>query len=221
MAIPVADIVFRLSTILNDSDDNPDMWRWTLEERLAWINDAASEIVIVRPQANSVTSTVELAEGSLQAIPGEGLQLLDVVRNIRANGRPGRPISRTDRDLLDEQEPYWHERRLSDTVKHYAFDDRLPREFYVYPPVAPGTKVELRYSSPPPPVGSIDDILSMHRAYIGPIVSYVLYRALAKDSEYANGAVAIAHLQAFNEAIGARNEIGVAVGPKGALNETH
>lgn len=216
MPIPVAEIDSRLSAILNDAD----RIRWPLEERIAWINDAASEIVIARPPAHSVTDIVELVEGALQYAPESALQLLDVVRNIKADGKPGRPVSRTDRDLLDEQEPSWYERKPASAIKHYTFDDRLPREFYVYPPVMAGVKVELRYSSPPPVVAGLGDDLELHRAYIGPVVSYVLYRALAKDSEYANGVVAAAHLQAFNQAIGARNEISVAIGPKGALSET-
>lgn len=216
MAISVADIDFRLGAILNDEDSI----RWTLEERLAWINDAAAEIVIVRPSANCITETVELTEGALQHIPDAGLQLLDVVRNIRADGKPGASVRRTDRDSLDDAEPDWYARKVAGTVRHFTYDDRAPRQFYVYPPVIEGAQVELRYSAPPPKVESLDDAVDLPSAYMGPIVSYVLYRALAKDSEYANGAVAAAHLQAFNAAMGARNEIGIAVGPKGALDET-
>lgn len=216
MAIPVADIDMRLSAILNDEDHI----RWPLDERLAWINDAAAEIVLVRPAAGARVETIDLVAGVYQTIPADGLQLLDVVRNIRADDLPGRPISRTDRRLLDEQEPSWYEKEPAGAVKHYTFDDRDPRGFYVYPPVTAGVKVEALYAAPPAPVTALEDTLDLDRAYIGPVVSYVLYRTLAKDSEYANGAVAAAHLQAFNAAIGARNEIAIATGPKGALNET-
>lgn len=215
MAIPVTDIDVRLSAILNDEE----RIRWPLEERLAWINDAAAEIVLVRPAAGATVAEMELEAGVYQSIPDDGLQLLDVPRNIKADGKPGRPVSRTDRNLLDEQEPSWYERKPGDVVKHYTFDDRNPKAFYNYPPVNAGVKVEVFYAAPPAPVTDIDGTLDMDRAYIGPVVSYVLYRALAKDSEYANGVVAAAHLQAFNAAIGARNEVGVAVGPKGPLNE--
>lgn len=215
MTIPVADIDLRLSAILNDED----RLRWPLDERLAWINDAAAEIVLVRPAAGAKTADIELVEGVYQTVPDGGLQVLDVIRNLKADGKPGRPISRTDRSLLDEQEPSWYEKRPGDVVKHYTYDDRNPKAFYVYPPVKTGVTVETLYAAPPPEVAAIEDELQMDRTYIGPVVSYVLYRALAKDSEYANGVVAAAHLQAFNAAIGARNEISVAVSPKGALNE--
>ena len=36
----------------------------------------------------------------------------------------------------------------------------------------------------------------------GVIVSYALYRLLSKDSEEANASIAIAHYQAFSEALG-------------------
>ena len=51
---------------------------------------------------------------------------------------------------------------------------------------------------------------------MGPLVSYILYRALAKDSEYANGALAAAHFQAFNEALGANNQMTAAASPNTA-----
>lgn len=214
--IKVSDINARLNYVLNDEESI----RWTLEERVAWINDAAKEIVIIRPAAGGITDTVELQAGVRQEIPDGGTYLMDVIRNIKADDKPGRPVKRADRRLLDEQNPDWYAKKEQSEVKHYTYDDRAPRTFYTYPPVKAGTKVELLYAAPPDEVTPfLQSELDMDASYIGPIVSYVLYRALAKDSEYANGAVAAAHLSAFQQAMGVKNEVSLTTGPRGPYNE--
>lgn len=217
LATRVSEINSRVSAILNDGD--AERMRWPLEERMDWINDAVSEIALVRPAAVARTARATLKYGAHQELPEDGLALFDVVRNITADGKPGRAITRTDRHLLDSAEPDWYGRKPSSVVRHYTSDDRDPKSFYVYPPAEIGTQVEIFVAVVPARVSSLDADLAIDRTYISPIVSFVVYRALAKDSEYANGVVAAAHLQAFNEAIGARNEVSLAVGPKGELNE--
>lgn len=200
MAIPVGEIFRRVSIVLQDDEHV----RWPQDELLLWLNDAASEVVIRRPAARSVTVEVELVDGVLQHLPEGAIQLLDVTRNI-----PGRPISRTMRRLLDDQSPDWYEMNSARTkaIKHYTLEDVNPTQFYVYPPARAGMKVEAMYSEAPPAVTSEADTLDLDRAYIGPLVSYILYRAMAKDSEYANGALSAAHFQAFNEALIVQNQV--------------
>lgn len=200
MPIPVGDVFSRASIVLNDDD----FVRWTQAELFLWLNDAASEIVIRRPAARAVTRAITLSEGPFQALPEGAIQLLDVVRNL-----PGRPISRAMRRLLDDQFPDWYDMKPEKTkhIKHYTVEDVAPTEFYVYPPAREGMVVEAKFSEAPPIVSSITDTIDLDRAYIGPLVSYILYRAMAKDSEYANGAVSAAHFQAFNEALITQNSV--------------
>lgn len=209
--IKVSDIIRRAATILNDEQHV----RWTLTEIIDWINDAAGEIIVIRPAANSVTETIKLKAGPYQNIPERGLQLMDVIRNV-----PGRSISRTDRNLLDDQFPDWYQARETDRLRHFTYDERNPKGFYVYPPARDGIEIEVMYSALPEIVKTKDDTLDMAESYIGPIISYILYRALAKDSEYANGQVAAAHWQAFQFALGERTQQQVVNSPKGAFSET-
>lgn len=201
MPIPVLDIIARASTILNDEDHV----RWTVPELLDWINDGAGEIVIRRPQARARIAKVDLVAGALQSLPEGAIQLIDVVRNV-----PGRSISRVSRRLLDDQEPDWYDAKAGPT-RHYTLEEETPTFFYVYPPAVSGAKVEAKYSEAPPKVAAESDTLDLDRAYIGPLVSYALYRSLAKDSEFANGSVAVAHFQAFTEALGTSNAVTTAV----------
>lgn len=202
MPIPVADILSRASIVLNDEDHV----RWTVGELLEWINDAAGEVVIRRPQARAQVRALTLVAGPLQSLPVGGIQVIDVVRNV-----PGRSISRVQRRLLDDQAPDWYDAKQADRIKHYTLEEETPTHFYVYPPAKAGTVVEAKFSEAPPAVTAQTDTLDIDRAYIGPIVSYVLYRSMAKDSEYANGAVAAAHFQAFSEALGTNNAVTTAV----------
>jgi len=204
MAIRAGDVLQRASIILNDED----FVRWTKEELFAWLNDAACEVVIRRPAARAVTGEITLDAGALQRLPDGGLELLDVVRNVG-----GRPVRRTDRQLLDDSAPDWPIMRQASAIKHYTFDERTPTVFYVYPPAKAGVTVEALYSEAPPAVAADDDLLELDRAYMGPLVSYLLYRALAKDSEFANGTLAAAHFQAFTEALGTNNEVTGAASP--------
>lgn len=204
MAIRAGDALQRASIVLNDEE----FVRWTKDELFAWLNDAACEVVIRRPAARAVTREITLAAGALQRLPDGGLELLDVVRNVS-----GRPVRRTDRQLLDDAAPDWPIMRQASAIKHYTFDERTPTVFYVYPPAKAGVVVEALYSEAPPAVAADDDLLELDRAYMGPLVSYLLYRALAKDSEFANGTLAAAHFQAFNEALGANNQMTAAASP--------
>lgn len=200
MPIPVGDIFRRAAIVLNDEDYE----RWSQDELFLWLNDAASEVVIRRPAARSVTKEIILEEGPLQRLPEGAIQLLDIPRNV-----PGRAISRVMRRLLDDQYPDWYDMRTDRTksIRHYTLEDVNPTQFYVYPPARAGMKVEAAFSEAPPVVSDLNDTLDLDRAYIGPIVSYILYRAMAKDSEYANGAVSAAHFQAFNEALMVQNTV--------------
>lgn len=206
MPIRAGDVITRAQLVLNDND--PPYVRWEQPEMFGWLNDAACEVVIRRPAARAVTGLVTLVAGTLQSLPDGGLQLLDVVRNAG-----GRSVRRTDRQLLDDSAPDWHSMKQSSTVRQFTFDERTPTVFYVYPPAKVGAQIEALYSAAPPAVAEEDDELDLDRAYMGPLVSYILYRALAKDSEYANGALAAAHFQAFNEALGANNQMTAAASP--------
>ena len=203
MPIPVSDVLKKASIILNDEE----FVRWTKDELIGWLNDAAPEVVIRRPSAHAITTLLELQAGVLQELPQEAIQLLDIPATDA-----GYPISRTDRQLLDQQAPGWRRAKAGRT-RHYTYDERSSLTYYVYPAAVAGAKVEVFYSTCPAKVGSEVDVLDLDRAYTGPLISYILYRALAKDSEFANGTIAAAHYSAFSEALGQQNQTAGAVSP--------
>lgn len=198
MPIAASELMSRAGEILQDNEHI----RWTVPELLQWINDAARETIVRRPSARSITQVLPMVAGTLQSIPADGVQLLDVVRNMGIDGAtPGRVVRRVDRQLMDDQAPDWHAAKKRPVVKHFMFDERSPRGFYVYPPATAGTQVEALFSQLPPTITEEAESIDMGAEYVNVIVSYMVYRALSKDSEFANGTVAALHYQAFIDAV--------------------
>jgi hypothetical protein len=210
MALSVADLVRRAGFLLLDEEHV----RWTAEELIDWINEAAGAILTYRPQAFSRTAVHALAAGTLQMIPEDGAQLLDVVRNIAADGTtPGAAIRRTDRQQLDDIDLDWHAAKQKAKIKHYTVDDRQPKQFYTYPPAIAGTNVELAYAALPPTVTSEDDAFAIGAEYAAAVVNYLCYRAHCKDSEFANGQIAAAFYQAFEAGLGVKSQTSIDASP--------
>lgn len=210
MPIPAAELISRAGEILQDEEHI----RWTVPELMRWANDGARETILRRPAARSITKALALVAGTKQAIPATGVQLLDVVRNLGMDGAtPGRAVRRIDRQLLDDQMPDWHMTKKAAKIKHFTFEDRAPKDFYVYPPAVAGTQVEALYSELPPTITQESEALDLGAEYLNALVSYMVYRALSKDSEFANGNVATLHYQAFINAVGDSSDKATANSP--------
>ena len=214
MTISVASIMTRSDDLLNDIGGI----RWPYVERVNWLNDGQREVVMHKPEASAVNAPVQLAAGTKQAIPAIGVRLLDVVRNMGAAGTtPGRSIRIVEREIMDAQLPDWHNATAASTIKHFMFDERNPRNFYVYPPVTGAPYVEMIYSSSPVDC-TLGGNISLDDIYGNVLLDYVLYRAHSKDAEYAaNAQRAQAYYQLVASALGIKSRTDVAASP----NATH
>lgn len=208
------NIVERAAIVLQDTTGV----RWPqTEELLLWLNDGQREIVLRKPDAYAQNEVVALVAGTKQSIPAAGIQLLDVIRNMGTGGStPGRAITRIDREILDEQRPNWHTETASAETKHFTFDTRDPKRFYVYPPqhATPG-RVEIVYASSPTNLLALGSTISLDDIYSGPLLDYILYRAYSKDADLTPSAPqrAVAHYNAFLSALGAKSQVEQAVNP--------
>ena len=181
--------------------------RWSEAELLRYINDAQREIVNLRPDASADHANVQLATGTEQAIPDVGLRLIKVVRNMSAAGGSAtgkRVIRIVDREILDSQEPDWHDPTVTGdaahttVVKHYVFDEDDPRKYYVYPGVSGNAFVEIVFSRSPTDLANTSATLYVDDIYANAIIDFVLYRAYMKDAEFAgNQQRASSHYQLF------------------------
>ena len=214
-----ANILLRVKDTLQDTTSV----RWTEAELLRYINDAQREIVNLRPDSSADHANVQLDTGTEQAIPDVGLRLIKVVRNMSAAGGSAtgkRAIRIVDREILDSQEPNWHDPTVSGdaahttTVKHYVFDEDDPRKYYVYPGVAGNAYVEIVFSRTPTDLANTSATLYIDDIYANAVIDYVLYRAYMKDAEFAgNQQRASAHYNLFLTSVSSGGQIQLGVSP--------
>ena len=214
MAQTPNEILTRAGDILQDQTNV----RWAQAELLRYLNDGRRELAIHRPDIYSSSSPMTLVAGSQQTIPSDGNRFLDAVRNVSAANVVGRAVRVVEREILDAQLPDWHTETASTSLKHFMFDERSPKTFYVYPPAAAGHKLEIVYSKSPVDVTQLEiastTILQSEDIYSGVLLDYILYRAFSKDSEYAgNLQRAGVHYQMFASSLGIGNRRRIASSP--------
>lgn len=209
MTVAVNDLVDKAELVLQDSSNV----RWTASELVGWLNDGQRQAVILKPDVSVNTSSVQLTSGTKQAVPSDGIVLLDVTRNMGTDGTtPGTPIRIIDRKIIDAMVPTWHTESAAVTVKHFVFDPRNPLVYFVYPQSDGTNYVELVYSVTPAIVSAGENIV-LADVYESVLLDYILFRAYSKDADYAaNAELALAHYTAFfntltqKDAVEIRNE---------------
>jgi len=217
--VKVIDLVNKAQTILQDTTST----RWPQDELVGWLNDAYREVILLRPDANSESGTFSCKAGTRQVLTDEfpsALRLLDVVRNTATNSSQG-AVRIIERQILDDQRRCWHAEDQSESIEHFMFDPKLPREFLVYPPASTDAQLEVVFSSVP--VGhdaQTDYSTSMETikvvdSYANALLDYMLYRAYSKDAEYAaNAERAMAHYEAMQRAIGVKTQSEQSANPR-------
>jgi hypothetical protein len=220
------NILDRAATILQDTTGT----RWPQDELLSWLNDAQREVVLLRPDACAVNEAIPVSAGiSRQTLPAAALKLIDIMRNVTVTATDagentvssGDAIRRIERRVLDDQVPGWHTETGS-AVKHYVYDERDPKSFYVYPALTGEGHIEGIYSSAPADVAVVtaDATISLDDIYANAILDYVLYRAYSKDADYAaNSQRAVGHYQAFMGSMGATNKADTMTSMQGTTND--
>lgn len=190
--------------------------RWQPEKLRGWLNTGQRELVVLKPNALTKNEAVAVVAGSKQTLPAAGLVLIDVIRNMGDGGTtPGRAITSISRDALDTVMPDWHSMEGSAVAKHYVYDVRDPKTFYLYPPQPADTtqQVEIVYSVAPVDLTAATQPIAVDDIYEGCMIDYVLYRAYSKDGvSPGNKELALAHYQAFQTALGVKltGEAGIA-----------
>ena len=135
------------ATILQDQSSGGIQWPQT--ELFKYLHAGQRLIVMLKPDANPVNKSMQLAVGTKQQIPSTGMYLIDVTRNMGADGKtPGIAITPKPRQHLDEQRRTWHTLPAADEIEHFCFDERDPTRFYNFPPSS-GQYVEIVFAEAP------------------------------------------------------------------------
>ena len=192
--ITVSSVLARCAVLLQD----PTNIRWPQAELLDWLNDGQREIALYKPNAFVKNQSKQMSSGTKQALPADGVSLIDVVRNMGTNGTtPGAAIRAVSREILDSQTPEWHTATASASAKHFVYSVLDPKNFYVYPPNTGTGHVEIIYVAAPADATLVGTI-TLDDIFVTALVNYILYRAYSKDAEFAaNASAAQAYYQAF------------------------
>lgn len=215
MAITAGDLLAKASKILQDETNV----RWPITtEMLGWLDTVQREAVLLKPNILTATVSHRLVEGTRQTIPADALVLIDVTRNMGADGiTPGRAITPISRMKLDAALPDWHMGIYANAiVQRYVYDVKNPKTFYVYPP-QPSTsqsQVELTHSVAPTSIANTGTPISLDDIYEGALIDGVLSKAYAKDSENSASAERSTYYRkTFLEALGLRAQVEAAIDP--------
>lgn len=195
--------------------------RWSEQDMFDYLTASQRILVLLRPDAKAVTESVKLTVNSTrQAIPAGGFKLLDIVRNMGADGNtPGYPVTLTTRDALDDSNINWHGDDPADEVDHYTYDDANPTVFYVTPPPSYSVNVEMVYSKAPSEVESMDDDIEVDESFVETLREYMLYLAFDKDhSDPADRQKASTHLGQFYLSLGEEAKAKIAFSPNRQIN---
>ena len=165
--------------------------RWPRAELLDWLNDGQRVIALMLPDAYTATGDVGSGDamsgsnGTTFQIPSTGVRLIDVIHNTST---PYRAVRQIDRSVLDTQYPNWRSTNPGSEAKHFAFDKRNPKVFYLYPPLSSGG-VKVVYSAAPDAVTVASDVstetIKLDDVFGTALVDFMIYRAYLKDAEYA------------------------------------
>lgn len=217
MTTTAQSVILRAATTLQDLS----AVRWSTAELVRYLNDGQRDIVLVRPDATATLASLTLAAGARQVIATAGAKLLEVIRNTSGTKRAIRLV---DRKLLDAQNSSWYSLTGVTEIKHYMFDPREPRVFYVYPPAASsGASVEMVYSAYPsditePSAGTtysaVSGNISVQDIFANALDNYILYRAYSKDTESVNPAAAAAYYQLYQSLLSTELSGTTGVAPK-------
>jgi hypothetical protein len=208
--VTVASVIDKTQVILQDTTGI----RWPDDELLGWLNDGQREIVLYKPNTFVRNTSVRMSSGTKQGLPADGVQLIDVVRNMGINGSTaGRAIRITMREILDSQIPNWHTETPDNEVKHYMYSMLDPKNFYVYPPNTGNGYVELVYGAAPTDA-TLNSTITLDDIYQTILVDYILYRAYSKDTEFAADVNrASSHQQAYLTALTGKAKVEIGANP--------
>lgn len=191
--------------------NDPPAATWTDSTHLIpALNDALRALVSVRPDAASATEVKLLTAGTRQTIPADGVRLIDVIRNAGEDGlsSTGRAVRRVSMDALNASMPTWHAATGQTEIREYAYDERSPREFWVYPPVAssPTIGVLLTHVKKLAAISSASDTFPVDDFFAPAVQAFMLYRLWGGDDESSpNYQAAQAQFSAFRDLLGLKS----------------
>lgn len=216
MTVLASLIIRQVAELLQD----PTSIRWPVPDLVRWLNAGQREILMNRPDLFNKTATVACVAGTKQALPADGLKLIDIQRNDATSKRA---VRMCNREILDSQMPGWHSLAGAAEIVHFMYDPREPRAFWVYPPATTAAALMVNYSATPTDIAipadggdysGVTGNVSVPDENTNALTDFIMYRAYMKDSEFAGDQTrANTYYTLFANALGIDIKATIAVGP--------
>lgn len=214
MAIKVQVLVDDVRNTLLDEGSTK---RWSDDDLTLFYNSAVLQLALVRPDATAKTASVLLAAGTKQSLPSDGLRLIDIPRNMGADGNtPGSAILRAKREQLDAYNRNWHTEAASATAKNFTYDERNPKVFYVTPKNDGTGYVEVAYSAAPARVASANigtTDIAVDDVYYGALKDWMLREAYQIEISLVSEQRARTYERSFYQSLGLKYQADRAAAP--------
>ena len=205
--------------IIDDVEEtlfDPGNVRWLEEDLLKYLNSGQRYIVLLKPDANVITESVQLVTGTKQSIPAAGSILIDNIRNMGTDGAtPGSIIRRVEKEVIDSFDYQWHEDTVSDSVEHYHHNENNPKIFYVIPPQPSSSQgyIETSYSAIPSDI-TADAVITLDDIYEDPLKHYIMYRAYQKSTQMQDIGKSKQYYQLLSQELGFKEQVEAGVEEK-------
>lgn len=174
MTITASTVLDRVSGALLDTAQRT----WSQAEKVGYLNEALAATAAAHNDFYTVTTPFTVAPGEEQALPVDGVGLIDIPRNTG-----GRVVTQVDKSLLAESSRFWPATTRVRGVEHFTFDPRTPRRFVIFPPNNGAGIVDLIYAAVPPTIDDPTDVIPVNASYEPALVQYVLACCWSKNSK--------------------------------------
>jgi len=115
--------------ILDESNDE-----YSEQNLLDLYHLAIKEIINLVPRSHTDSRTWQLSPSTRQVCPADGVEIVDVIMNMGANGAtPGPAIRETTLDVMRALLPGWEAVTPADVIEHWFRIPESKVEFMIYP----------------------------------------------------------------------------------------
>lgn len=195
---------------------------WTETEFINWYNLIARQAVVYAPDANPVIEPILLGASAKHVIPAAGLALINVIRNMGADGEtPGAAITPSTIQMITAFDKNWTTATSAAVIKHFMPETK--RTWYSYPPSNGAGYIEIEYSKVPSLISYDADgdwesaLVGVTDDYVFAVLEGILWKAFSKDTDFpGNQERSGTHMNAFLQAVGAPKVGQQMASPQGA-----
>lgn len=150
---------------------------WSDDELIGHLNAAVTRILIAKLDAYPVIREIPLEPGVVQSLPSDGVLFIDALFNTSGGFVTVQPAHEFVR-----VNPQWAAATPALDINYVLFDPRVPRQFHVSPPAASGASLSCMFGATPPRIETVADDVLMPDQYEAAIQTFMVARALSKDS---------------------------------------